>query len=211
MASRFKIPKQIFTIGHSTRTIKEFLDILKSFQISLLVDVRHYPGSKHCPQFGKKRLETSLRKAGIQYLHLEGLGGRRSPDKKIEKNSAWRNPQFRGYADYMQTKEFKENLKILASLSTENVTTVMCAEAVPWRCHRAMIGDALLVRGFDVEDIFNASSKRPHHLTAFAKVNRNQITYPLKKDLDEAGTKAMRSAPKGLQATHSETDNRARA
>ena len=173
--------KKIFTIGHSTRTIKEFLEILKSFKINLLVDVRHYPGSKYCPQFGKKRLETSLGKAGIEYLHLVGLGGRRPPNKEMKKNLAWRNPQFRGYADYMQTREFKKDLKELVNLSRVNVMAIMCTEAVPWRCHRSMIGDALLVRGFDVEDIFDISTDRPHRLTVFAKVHRKQITYPLKK------------------------------
>ena len=127
-----------------------------------------------------------MRKAKIKYLHLEGLGGRRAPNKRIEKNLAWRNPQFRGYADYMQTKEFKQSLQELVNLARENVVAVMCAEAVPWRCHRSMIGDALLVRGFNVEDIFNASTIRPHRLTSFAKINRYRITYPLKKQLSDS-------------------------
>ncbi len=203
--------KRIFTIGHSNRTSKKFLEILKSFQINLLVDVRHYPGSKYCPQFGKKRLETSLARAGIQYLHLVGLGGRRPPVKEMKKNMAWRNPQFRGYADYMQTKEFKENLKELVSLSKENVVAIMCAEAVPWRCHRSMIGDALLVRGFDVEDIFDVSKDRPHRLTSFAKVHRNQITYPVKNgsapQLKSTQARTIRSNLKTSRAIEDEEDN----
>lgn len=170
--------KKIFTIGHSTHPIAEFLKILKAFEISLLVDVRHYPGSKHCPQFGKERLKKSLSQAGIEYLHLLDLGGRRPPDKGRTQNLGWRSPQFRGYADYMSTPAFKKSLKQLIELSQKQTTVIMCAEAVPWRCHRSLIGDALLAKGFQVEDIFSANHSKPHGLTPFAKVYRRQVSYP---------------------------------
>jgi uncharacterized protein (DUF488 family) len=173
-----KLTTTVFTVGHSTRTIKEFLDILKSFQIALLIDVRHFPGSKFCPQYGQKKLEKSLAKAKIGYLHLVGLGGRRAPDKTKSSNTGWRNPQFRGYADYMQTKEFKADLTRLKELATHQVTAIMCAEAVPWRCHRSLIGDALLVQDIQVEDIFGLNIDRPHRMTAFAKVKGRRVTYP---------------------------------
>jgi uncharacterized protein (DUF488 family) len=170
--------KKIWTVGHSTHSIAEFLKILKSFEISLLVDVRHYPGSKHCPQFGKERLKKSLAKAGIKYLHLVDLGGRRPPDKGMTQNLGWRSPQFRGYADYMTTPAFKKCLKELMELGQKQTTVIMCAEAVPWRCHRSLIGDALLAKGFQVEDIFSAGKSKPHGLTPFAKVYRQQVSYP---------------------------------
>lgn len=170
--------KTIFSIGHSTRKVKDFINLLKLHQIEQLIDVRHYPGSKHCPQFGKTRLKNSLEKNGIKYLHLENLGGRRSPDKKSALNNGWRSPQFRGYADYMLTKEFKDGLKVLMESAKKNQSAIMCAEAVPWRCHRSLISDALLVRGFKVFDIFSSTILRPHTLTSFANVYRKKITYP---------------------------------
>ncbi|WPU66687.1 DUF488 domain-containing protein [Peredibacter starrii] len=170
--------KTIYTIGHSTHPTREFMKILKSYGIELLVDVRHYPGSRHCPQFGKARLRKNLERNGIQYKHLLALGGRRRVDKESELNVGWRSPQFRGYADYMQTQEFKEGLKELMNLASKSKVAIMCSEAVPWRCHRSMIGDALLSYRFLVLDILSDKIVRPHNLTSFAEVHGKIITYP---------------------------------
>ena len=171
--------KTIYTIGHSIRTTKEFITILKSYDIDLLVDVRHYPGSRHCPQFGKARLKQSLERNDMEYKHLVELGGRRPPIKSMELNLGWRSLQFRGYADYMQSNAFKDALKELIDLMKRKKTVIMCAEAVPWRCHRSLVGDALLIRGFEVQDIFTKSKCKPHKLTPFAKVSGKNITYPM--------------------------------
>lgn len=171
--------KTIFTIGHSTHTTREFIQILKSFGIEMLIDVRHYPGSRHCPQFGKARLKRNLERNNIDYLHIEELGGRRRVDKNSELNAAWRNAAFRGYADYMQTKEFKRALKDLMVFAKTKRVVIMCAEAVPWRCHRSMIGDALILHHFSVLDIFAKGKQKPHPLTPFGVVKGKNIIYPL--------------------------------
>lgn len=171
------------------------MKILESYDIEVLVDVRHYPGSRAFPQFGKARLKRSLEKHNIEYIHLEILGGRRKVNPKLHVNEGWRSPQFRGYADYMQTSEFKTGLKELMKIAKKKNTVIMCAEAVPWRCHRSMIGDALLVQGFTVIDLFNEKNARPHTLTKFAKVYRRKITYPA--ELVSGETKSTnRSAPR---------------
>lgn len=170
--------KTIYTIGHSTHPTREFMKILKSYNIEFLVDVRQFPGSRHCPQFGKARLRKNLERNGIGYLHLEILGGRKRVDKESDLNAGWRNPQFRGYADYMQTKEFHEGLMELMKLAKKSRVAIMCAEALPWRCHRSMIGDALLSYHFSVLDIFNEKVIHPHKLTPFADVEGKHITYP---------------------------------
>lgn len=170
--------KLIFTIGHSTRPTREFIKTLKSYEIKLLVDVRHYPGSRHCPQFGKATLKRNLLRHGIEYVHLLNLGGRRKILRDAEENMGWRSLQFRGYADYMQTAQFQEGLKDLMALAKEQRVAIMCSEAVPWRCHRSMIADALLVHKFKVLDIFTQTSVRPHELTSFARVKGKKITYP---------------------------------
>lgn len=170
--------KLIYTIGHSTRSTREFMSILKSFEIEMLIDIRHYPGSRYCPQFGKARLKASLKRNKIDYLHLEVLGGRRSTKKNSDENSAWRNKAFRGYADYMQTPEFIEGLEELMELATHKNVGIMCAEAVPWRCHRSLVGDALIIRKWDVQDIFDLKKSKPHKITPFAKVKGKKITYP---------------------------------
>ena len=167
----------IFTIGHSTRPIDEFVGILKSFAIELLVDVRSLPGSRRCPQFNAENLAASLAAAKIDYLHMKGLGGRRRA-LKDSTNNGWRNASFRGYADYMQTPEFQSNLEELIRLGRERRTAIMCAEAVPWRCHRSLVGDALLARGLQVEDLFSAGKCKPHMLTPLAKVTGETICYP---------------------------------
>lgn len=170
--------KTLYTIGHSVHSTREFLKILKQYDVKVLVDVRHYPGSRYCPQFGQTRLKRNLTNNNIEYVHLASLGGRRRPDKESSENNGWRSMQFRGYADHMQSKEFKADLKELISIAKKNITVIMCSEAVPWRCHRSMIGDAMLIRGFEVIDIFSEKQTRPHKLTPFAEVEGKKITYP---------------------------------
>jgi uncharacterized protein (DUF488 family) len=170
-------PPKLYTIGHSTRTLEEFLSILKAHQIRTLVDVRTVPRSRRVPQFNTENLAQSLPGHQIQYLHLPALGGLRKarPDST---NTGWRNHSFRGYADYMQTTQFESGSKELMSIAAEKSTAIMCAEAVPWRCHRSLIADALLVRGWEVLDLFSETSSKPHKLTDFAKVEGTQVTYP---------------------------------
>ncbi len=170
-------PRLIFTIGHSTRSLGEFIEILQSFSIKLLVDVRTLPGSRRYPQFNGETLAPALAKAGIAYLHIKGLGGLRRA-KKDSTNTGWRNASFRGYADYMQTPEFESNLAELIVLARKQRLALMCAEAVPWRCHRSLIADALLARGRKVKDIFSAGKSKPHKLTPFAKVRGKRVSYP---------------------------------
>ena len=169
--------KTVFTIGHSTRPIDEFILILSHYQIKLLVDIRSLPGSRYAPQFNHENLKDSLNKAQLKYVHLQQLGGRRktSPDSG---NNAWRNKSFRGFADYMQTNEFTYGLKELITLAEKKRTAIMCAEAVPWRCHRSLVADALLIHGIEVINIFSETKSEIHRLTPFAKVNGNEITYP---------------------------------
>lgn len=167
----------IYTIGHSTRELDELVRILKKYGIQLLVDVRTVPRSRHTPQFNRDTLPEELKKEGIEYEHLPALGGLRKT-KKNSPNTGWRNASFRGYADYMQTDDFAKGLKELTELACTQTVAIMCAEAVPWRCHRSMIGDALLVRGFEVIDIFNEKKSQPEKLTDFAKAKGTQITYP---------------------------------
>ena len=165
------------TIGHSTHPIDEFVEILQAFHVKQIADVRTVPRSRHNPQFNKDTLPTSLLECGIEYVHLAGLGGLRHV-KKDSTNMAWKNASFRGYADYMQTPEFDQSLEELINLAAKTRTAVMCAEAVPWRCHRSMIGDALLVRGIAVRDIMSQTVSRAHELTSFAVVEGITITYP---------------------------------
>lgn len=167
----------IFTIGHSTLPIHQFIATLKTYGIERLVDIRTIPRSRRNPQFESSALANSLRSDGIQYVHLSGLGGLRHP-RKDSPNTGWRNENFRGYADYMQTQAFENELETLINLSRESRLAIMCAEAVPWRCHRSLVSDALIARGITVIDILTESSYRPHKLTAFAHVNGTQITYP---------------------------------
>jgi len=167
----------IFTIGHSTHPISKFIEVLKVHEIKRIVDVRTIPKSRHNPQFNSVELEESLRAEGIDYLHMPGLGGLRHA-RKDSPNTAWRNASFRGFADYMQTEEFGINLEKLIEIAHHDRVAIMCAEAVPWRCHRSLIGDALLVRGVDVLDITGTHSVHPHTLTPWAKVEGTKITYP---------------------------------
>jgi Protein of unknown function, DUF488 len=167
----------VFTIGHSTRTIEDFLSILKAHGVERLVDVRSIPKSRRVPQFNSDALAASLRGQGVAYLHLKNLGGLRHA-KRDSVNLGWRNASFRGYADYMASEEFRDGLQRLLQLANAKRTAIMCAEAVPWRCHRSLIGDALLVRGVNVEDIMSATSARPHEMTPFAKVSGLNVVYP---------------------------------
>jgi uncharacterized protein (DUF488 family) len=173
----------IFTIGHSTHTLEEFVAMLKAHDVTQLVDVRTIPKSRRVPQFNSDSLAETLPTRGIDYLHLKALGGLRHA-KRDSVNTGWRNASFRGYADYMATKEFEEGIKRLLELARAKRTAIMCAEAVPWRCHRSLIGDALLIRGVRVEDIMSATSARDHALTPFARVSGLEITYPAEGSLE---------------------------
>ena len=168
--------KTIWTIGHSTRTFEEFLKLLTSFNIETLVDVRHYPGSRKFPQFNKDSLENSLPGNGIEYTHLVDLGGRRKPDPD-SKNDAWRLDSFKGYADYMETEQFQEALKILKKKAEENRTAIMCAEAVWWSCHRSLISDILKVDGWAVRHIMGVNTTTEHPYTAPANVVDGKLNY----------------------------------
>ena len=180
------VPKAtiICTIGHSTRAIDEFIALLRAHEITHLVDVRTVPRSRHNPQFNKDQLPVSLNGASVRYSHMPGLGGlrRTRPDSV---NDGWRNASFRGYADYMQTDEFVDNIRELMALAAAEKCALMCAEAVPWRCHRSLIADALVVRGVRVDEIIGLNSCKPHRLTPFARVEGERITYP--SDEIEAG------------------------
>lgn len=169
--------KCLYTIGHSTRSLDELIHILEHYQIRILVDVRSMPGSRRVPDFDKENLEPALAASGIRYVHLRALGGLRHTTK-TSVNTGWRNKSFRGFADYMQTADFEQGLDMLIGLADQAPTAIMCAEAVPWRCHRSLIGDAMLARGFTVVDIFSEQKTELHHLTAFAKVEGEKITYP---------------------------------
>jgi uncharacterized protein (DUF488 family) len=173
----------VFTIGHSTRTIEEFIDLLQAHSISRIVDVRTVPRSRHNPQFNRDSLADSLGKAGLRYVHMPGLGGLRHAARDSI-NLGWRNASFRGYADYMQTPEFEEHLKELMELAAHERIAIMCAEAVPWRCHRSLIGDALTVRGIRTEDIMSMTQCRLHTLTSFARICGTTVTYPAQNSPD---------------------------
>ena len=167
----------IFTIGHSTHAIEKFVEMLRAHGVQRLVDVRTIPRSRHNPQFNKEALGKALRNRRISYRHMKALGGlrRARPDSP---NMGWRNASFRGFADYMQTPEFAEAIHALIKLAAEKPTAIMCAEAVPWRCHRSLIADALTVRGIAVRHIHSATNAKPHALTPMARVEGGRITYP---------------------------------
>ena len=171
---------KLYTIGHSTRSIDDFISLLRMYKINQLVDIRTIPKSRHNPQYEQEQLKTSMENVHIQYIYLKNLGGLRSSTKP-SLNGAWRNRSFRNYADYMQTDEFKLGLAELVEVSQNSNTAIMCAEAVPWRCHRSLVGDALLVHKIAVIDIFDLHNSKPHTLTSFAVVNGTEITYPSTK------------------------------
>jgi uncharacterized protein (DUF488 family) len=165
------------TIGHSTRPIEEFISLLNQHGITRLVDIRTVPGSRHNPQYGQQALEDYLGKNDIEYVYQKDLGGLR-PKVQHSINMGWHNQSFRNYADYMQTDEFKKGIEELIAQSREHTIAIMCAEAVPWRCHRSLVGDALLVRDIKVVDIISETSSKEHTLTSFANVRGTDITYP---------------------------------
>lgn len=167
----------VYTIGHSTRPIEAFIDLLRENGVSEVVDVRTVPRSRYNPQFDRTLLPDELAAAGIGYRHVPELGGLRHSHADSP-NTGWRNASFRGYADYMQTPEFTEAVDALEAAAAERTLVLMCAEAVPWRCHRSMIGDALLVRGVRVIDILGPNQRRPHTLTTFARVDGHHVDYP---------------------------------
>jgi uncharacterized protein (DUF488 family) len=170
--------KGIMTIGHSTRALKDFIRLLKAHRVTRLVDVRTVPRSRHNPQFDRRQLSPALHSARLHYRHMPGLGGFRRP-RPDSLNTGWRNAGFRGYADYMQTPEFRKNLDDLIKLAKSERIAIMCAEAVPWRCHRSLIADALLARGIEAREITSAFHTRPHALTPWARVNGTEVTYPM--------------------------------
>lgn len=169
----------VLTIGYSTRTLEEFIALLKAHDINLVVDVRSVPRSRHNPQFNKETLPNILKRADIKYIHMPDIGGLRRP-KPDSVNIALQKG-FRGYADYMQTKEFKEKLLNLIALIKEKQVAVMCAEASPWRCHRSLIADALTVRNIKVTHILTMDNIVQHRLSEWAQVDGTRITYPLFK------------------------------
>lgn len=168
---------QVLTIGHSTLPLAEFIAVLQAHGITLLADVRTVPRSRHNPQFNRDTLPVSLQSAAIGYVHLPGLGGWRQPQPDSP-NQGWRSPGFRGFADYMQTPEFARHLAALIELAHKKRLALMCAETVPWRCHRSLIADALVVRGISVAHIMGRESPRPHRLNPMARVAGTKITYP---------------------------------
>jgi uncharacterized protein (DUF488 family) len=168
---------RVFTIGHSTRPIDEFLAMLQAHGVRRLVDVRTVPRSGHNPQFNREELSRALHNRQLHYRHLPALGGLRRP-RRDSVNTAWRNESFRGYADYMQTPEFQQALDLLIELAHEEPTAIMCAEAVPWRCHRSLIADALLVRGIEVLEIASGTRATPLTLHEWARVEGQTVTYP---------------------------------
>lgn len=167
----------IYTVGHSTRTIEDFIALMKVYKIKIVVDVRTIAGSAYNPQYNQENLEKSLQSSNISYMRLEKLGGLRHTTKESI-NTGWKNLSFRGYADYMQTPEFTEGIQELIAIAAKKQSVIMCAEAVPWRCHRSLIGDALVVRKISVKDILSEKSCKPHTLTPFAHVIGDTITYP---------------------------------
>lgn len=175
--AKMKRQPLVYTVGHSTRELSAFLELLKGNGIKQLVDVRTIPRSLKNPQFNAEALAQALRAASIRYVHLAALGGLRRPARDSI-NTGWRNASFRGFADYMQSAEFEKGLERLLNLASARPAAIMCAEAVPWRCHRSLIADALTVRGARVMHIFSPGTAREHTLTSFAQVRGTRILYP---------------------------------
>lgn len=168
--------KRIYTIGHSTRTLEEFISLLRERGVTRLADIRRYPGSRRYPHFSGESLERTLPEHGIEYHHFEPLGGRRRPAKDSP-NAAWENEQFRGYADHMSSEEFQRAADRL--IETDAPTAYMCAEAVPWRCHRNLLSDELVRRGLEVIHILSAGKSQPHALSRMARIEGERVVYPL--------------------------------
>jgi 3-methyladenine DNA glycosylase/8-oxoguanine DNA glycosylase len=188
---------RIYTIGHSTRTLGELIELLRAVGVSVLADIRTIPRSRHNPQFNGDSLRRALRSRSIRYVHLASLGGLRRA-RKDSPNKGWRNASFRGFADYMLTEDFESGLEELRALTAQGRVALMCAEAVPWRCHRSLVADALTSRGARVEHIISSSRTTPHHLTPFAKVEGARVSYPGE---DAASERLATRAPFHLEAT----------
>ena len=177
LTARRRSPTVVLTVGHSTRSQEDFIALLQAHAVKRLVDVRSIPRSRHNPQFNRDRIASALRRAGVSYLHMKDLGGLRHP-RSDSQNTAWHNASFRGFADYMQTRRFAAGLRKLMKIAKTKQTAIMCAEAVPWKCHRSLIADALLAHGYGVEEIVSLKRTRPHVLTPWARVKGAKITYP---------------------------------
>jgi uncharacterized protein (DUF488 family) len=167
----------ILTIGHSTRTIEEFTGLLRAHGVQLIVDIRTIPRSRRNPQFNEDSLAASLKDSGMDYVRLKELGGLRRP-RNDSQNMGWRNESFRGFADYMQTQDFEAGINELIRLAQDRTVAIMCAEALPWRCHRSLVADALLVRGVKVEHVMTLKKTTEHSMTKWARIDGKQITYP---------------------------------
>lgn len=168
---------EILTIGHSTRSLPEFIGLLQENDVECVVDIRTIPRSRYNPQFNKDTLLAELAKMKIDYIHLEGLGGLRHTTADSP-NTGWRNASFRGFADYMQSDEFEKSLDDLIAIASKKRSVIMCAEAVPWRCHRSLVSDALLARNINVIHIMGPGKTQPHKMTPFAVIENGRITYP---------------------------------
>lgn len=173
----------LWTIGHSTRSSEELISLLSAHEITRLLDVRRYPGSRRYPHFHSDALTKSLTAAGLDYQHVPTLGGRRTA-RADSTNRGWKNAGFRGYADYMHTDQFQQAIEDLMAAASQSRTVIMCAEAVPWRCHRSLIADALVICGWEVVHIMGPSQVTQHQLTAFAVVQANRVMYPAPADED---------------------------
>jgi uncharacterized protein (DUF488 family) len=175
----------VLTVGHSTRDLEDFVQLLQAHAVERVADVRTVPRSQRNPQFNRETLPEALRAYGIEYVHLPTLGGLRHP-RADSPNRGWRNAGFRGFADYMATPDFALGLDELMELAAQRRTAIMCAEAVPWRCHRSLIADALVARGMPVEHILTENRRTPHTLTSWARVDGTAITYPQEAPVAEA-------------------------
>jgi uncharacterized protein (DUF488 family) len=167
----------VFTIGHSTRTVEQFIDLLRAASVQQLADIRTVPKSRRCPQFNSDALARSLGDAGIAYRHMPALGGLRHP-RRDSPNTGWQNDSFRGYADYMSTGGFLTGLQDLIAWATLATTAIMCAEAVWWRCHRRLVADALTLRGIEVRHILGSGDPALHEMTRFARADGVSLSYP---------------------------------
>jgi uncharacterized protein (DUF488 family) len=200
MRTHKKHKKQtVFTIGHSTRPLSELVQLLRAHGVHRVIDIRTIPRSRHNPQYNRETLGPALRSNGIGYVHLKALGGLRRT-KLDSKNVGWHNASFRGFADYMQTTEFEVALARAIKLSKVRPSVLMCAEAVPWRCHRSLVADALAARKFSVEHIMSVTRANQHKLTSFARVRGKKVTYPSDKP-----ARRRRKAPKSKRRSKSPT------
>jgi len=171
-------PNTLWTIGHSNRELADFLALLAAEEIETIADVRRFPGSRRYPQFGRDALAAALSEDGLDYVHFPDLGGRRSKRSESSQNAGWRVAAFAAFADYMLTDEFASAFEQLTNLAQQSRTAIMCAEALPWRCHRQLIADQFIARGWTVWDIVGPNQVREHSLPSFAKMVNDQLTYP---------------------------------